>query len=332
MGMRRIIRSNNFYRPWSVAVPIMVMCVVGSGVTRAMGDEMKLHRDSGVIGEKKTVQGEKHSYDTSTGITYRVHRRGTFATPQVIGDVAYLGSARYPSTLGYGFKFNCLGWQYDIREYWFGADGTPNPDVTTDRVGFWIRLESPDKTTTVETKIVDIDIPLTGPLAILPTPEQVELLQRQGDVGDSFIREKQLAIAQQAMTWLVNQGWKEYRVLRDAPLRFTADQVGGKTFVRTELEVLDQQTQTPKKCVMWALNLWGFRLGKETWICYVIGDTPDYASLAAKVHVVLESLKIDPAPDPDKLRKQDADFERQLREKGLPPVHWDNRPDSGDNN
>jgi hypothetical protein len=295
----------------------------GPSVAYALGDEMKLHRDSGVIGEKKTVQGEKDSKDASTGIIYRVHRRGTFATPQVIGDVAYVGSARYPTTLGYGFRFNCLGWRYQIQEYWFNANGTPNPDVTADRVGFWTRLESPDHSIIVETKIVSIDIPLAGPLATLPTPEQVQLIQRQGDVGDPLIRENQLAVAQQAVTWLVNQGWEEYHVVTDAPLRFTADQASEKTFVRTEFEVLDRKTQAPKKCVMWALNLWGFRLGKDTWIGYVIGDA-DYASLAGKVRMILETLKIDPAPDPEELRRKDAELERNLREMGLPPIQRDN--------
>ena len=332
MGLRRIIHPNNLVRTLAVGVLLAMTSVVGTGVTCAMGDEMKLHRDSGVIGEKKTVRGEKHSYDASTGITYRVHGQGTFATPQVIGDVAYFGSARYPTTLGYGFRFNCLGWRYQIREYWFNADGTPNPEATADRVGFWIRLESPDKTSTVETKIISIDMPLAEPLATLPTSEQVELMQRQGEVGNSLIREKQLAIAQQSVMWLVTRSWQEYHLLTDTPLHFTIERIGEKTFIKTEFEVLTQESQVPKKCVMWALNLWGYRLGKDTWVCYVIGEAPDYESLAAKVHMILETLQIDPAPDPDELRKRDAELERNLREKGLPPIHWDNPQNSGDNN
>jgi len=216
----------------------------------------------------------------------------------------------------YNFNFKGLGWPYRLQAYWSGADGTPHPDVTADRVGFWVQLESPDKTTVIQTQ--EVDIPVTASLTTPLTPAQLEVLQHQTYVEDLFIGEERLLAAQQALTWLVEQGWREYRALTATPLQFTIEQIGDKTFVRTELEVVTKGTQATKKCVLWALNLRGYRLkgtenirGMETWICWVISAVPDYQDLAGQARTILETLAFNRLISEGLRRQQVAEFERQ---------------------
>ena len=229
----------------------------------------------------------------------------------VVGDTAYFDLDVYK----FNFK-NGLGWPYRLQAYWSGADGTPHPDVTADRVGFWVQLESPDKTTTIQTQ--EVDIPVTASLTAPLTPAQLEVLQHQTYVEDPFIGEERLLATQQAVTWLVEKNWKEYRLSPDTPLRFTVERIGENTFVKTEFEVLAQETQATKKCVMWALNLRGYRLkgteyirGMETWICYVIGEAPNYQNLAGQARMILETLAFNRLISEDLRRQQVAEFEHQ---------------------
>jgi len=273
-----------------------------------MGDDMKLNRDTGVIGEKKTTHGRRESYDQKTGITY-VRHKSSFVTPVVVGDTAYFDLDVYK------FNFSCLGWPYSLQAYWSGVNGASGWDVNANRAGFFVRLESPDENTIIET--IEVDIPVDAPLLTTATPEQAQALHHQTYTEDPFLGEERFVAAQQAITWVLKQGLLKYQAITDTPLRFMVEPIGEHTFVKTEVEVIDQKAQVTKKCVLWALNLRGYRLQgaedirkMETWICSIIGDAPDHASLAAKARMVLETLTFNRLISEGMRQQQAAEFER----------------------
>lgn len=254
---------------------------------------MKDSRDTGIIGERKTIQGEKVYYEESTGITYHVRKRGTFVTPQVIDDIAYFGSYQqgYPTSLGYSFRLSCLNWKYSIVAYW------SSPDVTKERVGFSVDLESPDKKTAIYIK--EVDIPVSGVLATFPNQKQLDALQLKTYVEDPFLGDERILAAQQAIRWILDRE-RDNHEARDSSISFTSEQIGNYVFVKTEADIFSKKENVIKKCVIWALNFRGARLKKnesirwmETWICRVISDPSNYSSAMAQARTIIETFKFD---------------------------------------
>ncbi len=255
-------------------------------LTNAMGsgDYLKTLRDSGIIGEKKTLQKEKIYYEPNTGSTFHFPKGGTFVTPKVIGDVAYFDLS------GNSFKFACLGWKYSIKTYW------SSPDVTEERVGFSVSLESPDKKIFIDLK--EIDIPVSDSLFTPITQEQIDALQFKTYVEDPLIVNERILAAQQSIKWILEKGQDNYNVTDDMPIKFTSEQVGNKEFVKAEVDIFSKKENVGKKCLIWALNYRGYRLKNTenvrrmyTWICQVITNSSDYSSAVAKAHMILETFK-----------------------------------------
>lgn len=265
---------------FSFSIFVLFIGLMCFGLANAIGsgDDLKMDRDSGIIGEKKTIQGEKVRFDESTGITYHVRNKGTFVTPKVISDIAYFGSyqAGYSTSLGYGFRFPCVGWKYSIIAYW------SSPDVTKERVGFSVSLESPDKKIFVDVK--EIDIPMSEELVASLTS------------ADSFSDSERIIAAQQTIRWILDRSQDKYG-LTDKSIKFTREQIGSKEFVKGEVEVFSRKENAVKKCVIWALNyrIYKFRdrSWMENWVCQVVSDLADYSSTVAKTQMILETLKFD---------------------------------------
>ena len=95
MAMKHINITNR-YSLVALIIFVNLFCIQ---LTSAIGDDLRTHRDSGVIGEKKTIASPEVSRYKNTGITYQVHRSGSFVTPKVIGDVAYFN-------LNYDYSFS----------------------------------------------------------------------------------------------------------------------------------------------------------------------------------------------------------------------------------
>ncbi len=292
MAMKLTNYKNNIF----VIAFIVFPCLLCFDLANAMGsgDDLKMDRDSGIIGEKKTIDGEKQYYEESTGITYHTRKRGTFVTPKVIGDTAYLGSYQndHPTSLGYSFRLACLDWRYNIIAYW------SSPAVTEERIGFSVDLISPDKKILINIK--ELDIPIRGSLATSPTQEQLDAFQLKGYVEDPFIGNERILAAQQAIKWILDNEHDEYNVTEDMPIKFASEQIGNKVFVKVETDIFSKKENVIKKCIIWALNYRGSRLKgeenvrwMETWTCRLISDTSNYSSALDKMYGILETFKFD---------------------------------------
>lgn len=294
----RLIKSlnnKNFFVIALITFIILVCC----NLSKAMGggDYLKELRDSGVIGEKKTVEDPRIAShcNPKTGAISNVYRRGSsLVTPRVIGDMVYFGLDPYSpnsrSQLGYSFMSKCMGWKYDIKAYWSSAD------VTEERTGFSVSLESPDDKTFIDIKY--IDIPVIPPLSTPATQEQLNILQTQTYVEAPFVGEERILAAQQAIKWLLTKGSDNYEISKDYAINFSTEKIGNKEFVRAEADVFSKEENVMKRSVVWALNDRGIRLQSmenvrwmETLICQVVADESDYLSAAAKAHMILETLK-----------------------------------------
>lgn len=244
---------------------------------------LKTSRDSGTIGEKKTLQGEKSYLDPKTGITYNIYKVGTFVTPKIFGNIAYFGP-----NIGYNFRLACLNWKYKISAYWSSSDDT------IDRVGFLVSLKSPDSTILIETK--EVDMAVFAPLDILPTEEQIKIEQAKGYVEDPFGGEERILAAKQAIKWILNNDLDDYNAINNS-IKFSLEQISTHAFVKTEIEVFSKKDNTTKKCVIWALNCRGYRFGgkrqAETWLCQVISDGSAYSDAMANAYAILKTFKFD---------------------------------------
>lgn len=250
------------------------------------GDELKMERDTGIIGEKKTLETGKTYYESKTGSTFQFPKRGSFVTPRVIGDTAYFGSDK---GLGYSFNLDCLDWRYSIIAHW------SSPNVTEERVGFSVSLESPDKKIFVGTK--EIDITASDRLG---TPSTIESFQSKTYIEDPFVGNERILAAQQAIKWILEKGLDGYKISSDDPVKFNVENIGGKQFVKTEVNVLSDSGYTTKKCTIWALNFRGYRLRRAenlrwmgVWICQVISDSTDYSNALAKAYRILKTFEFD---------------------------------------
>ncbi|MFH1442166.1 MAG: hypothetical protein ABIH18_09035 [Candidatus Omnitrophota bacterium] len=248
---------------------------------------MKMYRDTGTIGEKKTLHAGKVYYEPKTGSTFHFPKKGTFVTPLVIGNVAY-----FDLNGMYSFKFECLNWKYSIAAYWSSAD------IPEGKVGFSTSLESPDKEISI--KIKEVDIPVSGSLSTSPTQEQLDAIQLKGYVEDPFISDERVLVAQQAIKWIIDNDLDGYKVVNEVPINFTSENIGNKLFVKIAIDIFSKKKNVTKKCIIWALNCRGYRFKKkvsvrwaETWVCQLISDSSDYLSTVAQTHMILETLKFD---------------------------------------
>ncbi|MBL7130494.1 MAG: hypothetical protein ISS45_03690 [Candidatus Omnitrophica bacterium] len=290
MGIK-LINQNKIIGNFVITFIIFIGCLCLK-LPDTMGSEadLKMRRDSGIIGEKKTVQGEKVSYDQTSGITYHVRTKGTFVTPKLVGDVAYFG---LDGNLGYTFRLNCRDWKYNIKAYW------SSPVVTEERVGFSVSLESPDGGTFIDIK--EVDIPAFAPLSTSPTREQSNIVQTKGKgyVEDPFLGDERILAAQQAIKWILDTSQDGYEV-RGEPIKFTSEQIGNNVFVKAEIDIFSKKENLLKKRAIWALNYRGYRLKNEenarrmeTSVYQVISDHSNYSNAVAKMSTILETFKFD---------------------------------------
>lgn len=257
--------------------------------TKAMGsgDDLRMERDAGIIGEKKTLEAGKTYYEPKTDSTFQFPHRGSFVTPKVISSTAYFGSDR---GLGYSFNLDCLDWRYNIIAQWSSSD------VTEERFGFSVTLESPDKNIFIGVK--EINIPVSGQLA---TSTAIEVFQLKTYAEDPLIGNERILAAQQAIKWILEKGLLDgYKISSDETIRFSVEDIGNKQFVKTEVNVFSNKEYTAKKCTIWALNFRGYRLRRmenvrwmETWVCQIISDASDYSSALVKAYRILETFKFD---------------------------------------
>lgn len=258
-------------------------------LSNAIGSEadLKMYRDKGVVGEKKTLQEGKFYYEPTTGSTFHFPKKGTFVTPQVNGNVAY-----FDLNGMYNFRFECLNWRYSIAAHW------SSPNVAEERDGFSVSLESPDRVTFIETK--EVDILVTGTLSTSITQEQLNAIQSKGYTEDPFVGEERILAAQQAVKWILDNGLDNYEVMSGMPINFGSENIGNKLFVKATVDVFSKKDNLTKKCTIWALNCRSYRFKKsnerwtETWICQLISDPIGYPSTVAKTHTILETLKFNP--------------------------------------
>jgi len=253
-----------------------------------MGSEadLKMRRDSGIIGNKKTTQGAKEYYDDSTGITYNVRRKGTFVTPKVVGDVASFG---LDGNLGYTFRLACRDWRYSIKAYW------SSPYVNEERDGFLVSLESPDSGIFIDIK--EIDIPVSAQSSTSLTQEQLNIAQTRGYVEDPFLGDDRMLAAQQAIKWVLGQEGYE---IRGESIKFTSEHIGHKVLTKAEIDIFSKERNIMKKCAIWALNYRGYRLKNqenvkrmETSVYQAISDHSNYANAVDKMVAILETFKFD---------------------------------------
>lgn len=265
------------------SIGLLCLCL-----SNAIGSEadLKMYRDKGVIGEKKTLQEGKVYYEPTTGSTFHFPKKGTFVTPQVSGNVAY-----FDLNGMYNFRFECLNWRYSIAAHW------SSPNVAEERDGFSVSLESPDRVTFIETK--EVDIPTSGSLSTSATQEQLDAIQLKGYVEDSFINDERVLAAQEAVRWILDKNLDNYGII-DEPIKFSSENIGNKLFVKTEINVFSKKENIIKKYAIWALNCRGYRFKRkanvrwsETWICELITDSSNYSSAIAQVHMILETFKFD---------------------------------------
>ncbi len=249
------------------------------------GDPFRYDRDSGVIGEKKTLRPLKIYHEEKTGSTFRSPDKGNFATPQVTGGVARFDLGGDP------FEFECLGWKYHIQNHW------SNADATAENIGHSAHLESPDKKTLIH--VSSVDLPILPPLNTHSmTPEQKQTAQEKRVAEDPFIGNESRMIAQQAVKWYLNQNINNYIVSeKDTPVHFTTENINGKEFVRTEFNVLNKKQNAVRKAVVWAYNYRAFWLSDDgkrhayTWICQIITDPSEYSNVIAKARQIPETAE-----------------------------------------
>jgi hypothetical protein len=298
-------------------IAIVLLIQIAHNQVNAMGrrnidDLLKDRRDQGVVGEQKTRRPEaevKFFKETRSWIV-SAKPGASLVTPLVVGDEALFGGVFVNYfQLGYAFKFACLGWRYDIKAY------------VTDR-GEWghisspIDLESPDKKTRVHVKLVDVAFSdaLTHPL----TEEQIqqqraaqEKLDREYQQSeasgirvasryvppypDPLGREERILAGKEAIGRLLGRG-DGYKLAEDGQIRFSSENISGKEFVKAEADVYAGNLK--KKCVVWALNVSGYRLKAvpderraNTWLCQVLSDASDFVSVEVRAHRILETLR-----------------------------------------
>jgi hypothetical protein len=199
---------------------------------------LKDHRDQRIIGEPKT----RVAAPTSGVLVYKsgkfYHAGESLVTPLVVGDEAFFGGSVIES-LGYTFKFACLGWKYDIKAY-----VTSTGEAV--RVSSPVELDSPDKKTRVSVRLVDVGLapafvhPLTEAQVEQQRTAQVELdldYQRTEAGGthlasrytmpypDPLNHEERITASKELIVRLLEKGIDGCHVVDGAQIKFNTEQV-----------------------------------------------------------------------------------------------------------
>jgi hypothetical protein len=149
--------------------------------------------------------------------------------------------------------------------------------------GWIVDLESPDKRTRVHVKLVSVAL---SPAFSHPLTE--EQIQQQRVAQDEQDREYQReeAVGIRVMSRytppysdplsredrLLGRGVDGFKLAEGSPIEFSSEKVSNKEFVRAQADLYAGNVR--KKCLVWALNLRGYRLKESpterrasTWIC-----------------------------------------------------------------
>ena len=274
----------------------------------AFRELMKDYRDQGVIGEKKT----RVAKPTSGVAIYKTGE--SLVTPLVVGDEAVFGSEFGKSlTLRYGFRFACVHWKYDVAGYLTNH-------TKEDNVGWIVNLESPDKRTRVNVKLWDVtlsaafDHPLTAEQIQQRDTEQGKLdsKYREDEAAgikiasrytvpypDPLSGDERILAGKEVISRWVGKGIDSYEIGEGGQIHFSSEKVSNKEFVRGDLDL--NKGNIKKKCVIWVLNLSGYRFKAvpdkrraNMWVCQVVSDPPDFSSIDIKAHRILETLRFAP--------------------------------------
>jgi len=276
------------------------------------GDPFRQYRDSGVIGEEKTLRPLKVYHEETTGSTFRTPDKGNFATPWVTDNAAKFKLG------GKTFEFECLGWKYRIQDYWWKW-ASSSTNAPAENLGHSAHLESPDKKTLVH--VSSVSLPVYPPLnrhSLTPeqermlqktredpfirggTPEgiQEQMKQKQPFIEDPFVGEESRKVAQQAVEWYLNQNVNGFFVSeKDKPIRFITEHISGKEFVKAEFDIWNEKENFSRKSLIWAFNhrgFWSAYDGKRrayTWICQIISDPSEYSSAVTKARQIPETMR-----------------------------------------
>lgn len=277
-------------------------CAIGGMAGDALyesvtGDYHRYDRDSGIIGEKKTLKPLKIYHDKATGSTLRSVAKGNFATPQVAGSVAKFDSGAAH------FEFNCLGWKYRTQNYWSTSDSIAG------RITRSVELESPDRKILIRVSLVEL--PVSSALNMhAMTLEQERILQKWGLAEAPLAGKESLIAAEQAVQWYISHDEDGLVVLeKDKSAHFETETINGKDFVKTELNISNKKTNAERKSLLWAHNYRSFwwHDGKRyisSWICQIITEPSDFSitiAVARQIPETAEFKKYSLNNEPDKM-------------------------------
>jgi hypothetical protein len=291
-------------KPFLIAIVLFVQ--TAENPVNAMGkDLMREYRDSGVIGEKKTTVTKP----TSGIIISKASE--SLLTPLVIdGDALFGSEFGHEFRLRYSFRFACLGWKYRIAGY------MTNPGKE-ESSGWIVDLQSPDDKTQVNVKLVDVAFgdafrhPLTEEQIQRQRAAQEKLdrdYQRSEASGirvmsrytppypDPMNREERILAGKEVIGRLLGKGVDGYKLAEGSRIRFSSETVSKKEFVMGEADL--DKASSKKKCIVWALNISGYRPKNEpdgrrgnTWVCLIVCDPSDFSAVGAKARRILETLR-----------------------------------------
>lgn len=245
----------------------------------AMGGIENMSQDQGIIGDKKTKAQERVYHDAIIGANYHLRRKGTtYITPVVVNDIAH-----FEFDFEYSFDFICSGWEYNIKS------GIMNIG-RKERFGYVINLESPDRNTFIGIKKLDL---IAGePLNTQAKEKQPELLPKKA-IDDPFVGEERILATKQAIEWLLHNDLGEYKVTSNF---FDYDEViiNNKNFVELKVDISDGLHK--KRCIIWALNYWGYREGSGerrmlVWAAKIISSVSDFDAIINMTKMIPETLK-----------------------------------------
>lgn len=245
----------------------------------AMGGKFEnMNKDKGVIGDKRTRAEKKVYYDQKRDTTYIFPSKNrTFVTPVVIDDVA-----KFKFDGEYAFDFLGIGWSYRVQSGCLDIE-------QKNRLGWVVELQSPDKKDIIATK--ELDLPAEYSLNTVPTEEVVSVLPKAAK--DPFIGEERILATKQAIRWVLSNDLGNYSVINNATINYATEIISNKEFVKTEVDISDGSRI--RKCIIWGINLWGYRNKPEerkmiVLMIRVITEPDNLSSALSKAHTILKTL------------------------------------------
>jgi hypothetical protein len=286
MGTKPISTMNkNYYLNGFLYVLIFVVSFIAS---TSWAGEHKTLQDSGIVGEKKTLEMRNITQDPVTGITFQRHKHGSFVVPIVMDGRAY-----FNLNYRYAFYLRCMDWSYQLKAYWFKGE------VGKEREGFSVKLVSPSKKVSII--VSQIDIFLTGALATTPSQEHHLILGKQTYAEDPLTEMEMRPAGEQAITWFL-RNLDGYTLPDTEVPTFTMENINNQDFVRAEVNVTTLKNGSQRRVLLWALPSRGFRLqGEESmrrmyaWVCVVLAETEEYGGAVALARMIPETLDWEPA-------------------------------------